>query len=381
MLSIEQMKRHFDLGKIETPVLIMDKRIIKRKYREISESLKGVKVFYAVKANSHPEILKYLASLGSGFEVASTGELKDLLKIGVDPKKIITSNTLKMPEFIKSAYQAGVEYYAYDCEMEIDKLSELAPGVKVYLRIVVDNSGSEWPLSNKFGADPSRALELLKYAKRSRVVPCGITFHVGSQCLNPLNWSNALITTAEIFHLARKIGIELKVINLGGGIPVKHLKKTPKLAEIKWQIEKILKDAFNDFTDLEMMIEPGRALVGDAGNMVTSVIAKAERGSENWLYLDVGVFNGLMETIEGFGYELVSEKELSGFEDKMEMALYTVAGPSCDSVDTMFKDYRLPKDLTVGDLIYIKNAGAYTLSYASNFNGMDPPKVLFIEEK
>jgi ornithine decarboxylase len=381
VLSIEQMKKHFDVQKLETPFLVIDKRIIKRKFREIKDSVKGVKVFYAVKANSNLEISRYLDSLGAGFEVASTNELKDLLAIGVSAKKIITSNTLKIPEFIKAAHQAGVEYFAYDTEMEIDKLSALAPGSKVYLRIVVDNTGSEWPLSKKFGADPSRALELLKYAKNSKVTPVGITFHVGSQCLNPLNWSNALITTAEIFNMARRAGIELKLVNLGGGIPVKHIKKTPKLAEIKWQIEKILNEAFADYPELELMIEPGRAVVGDSGNLVTSVIAKAERGGENWLYVDVGVFNGLMESIEGFSYEIVSELELSGFVDRGDFIPYTIAGPSCDSVDTMFKDYYLPKNLDLGDRLYIKNAGAYTLSYASNFNGLEPPKVYFIEDK
>lgn len=381
MLSIEQMKKHFDVQKLETPFLVLDKRIIKRKFKEIKESVRGVKVFYAVKANSRIEISKYLNELGAGFEVASTSELKDLLGIGVSAKSIITSNTLKIPEFIKAAHEAGVEYFAYDTEMEVDKLSALAPGAKVYLRILVDNTGSEWPLSTKFGADPSRALELLKYARNSKVAPVGITFHVGSQCLNPLNWSNALVTTAEIFNMAKRIGIELKLVNLGGGIPVKHVKKTPKLAEIKWQIEKILKDAFADYPDLELMIEPGRAMVGDSGNLVSSVIAKAERGGENWLYLDVGVFNGLMESIEGFTYEIVSERELSGFVDKGDFIPYTIAGPSCDSVDTMFKDYYLPKDLGLGDRLYIKNAGAYTLSYASHFNGLEPPRVYFIEDE
>jgi len=381
VLSIEQMKKHFDVQKLETPFLVLDKRIIKRKFKEIKESVRGVKVFYAVKANSRIEISKYLNELGAGFEVASTSELKDLLGIGVSAKSIITSNTLKIPEFIKAAHEAGVEYFAYDTEMEVDKLSALAPGAKVYLRILVDNTGSEWPLSTKFGADPSRALELLKYARNSKVAPVGITFHVGSQCLNPLNWSNALVTTAEIFNMAKRIGIELKLVNLGGGIPVKHVKKTPKLAEIKWQIEKILKDAFADYPDLELMIEPGRAMVGDSGNLVSSVIAKAERGGENWLYLDVGVFNGLMESIEGFTYEIVSERELSGFVDKGDFIPYTIAGPSCDSVDTMFKDYYLPKDLGLGDRLYIKNAGAYTLSYASHFNGLEPPRVYFIEDE
>ncbi len=380
MLTIEQMKKSLEVDKLETPCLVLDKRIIKRKYQEIKNSIAGVKVFYAVKANPDIEVCRFLNELGSGFEVASVNELRLVLGIGASAKNVIISNILKPVEFIREAHRSGVEYFAFDSEMEVDKLSEHAPGSKVYLRIVVDNTGSEWPLSRKFGADPSMALDLLRYARSSRVIPYGITFHVGSQCMNPLNWSNALITAAGIFHLAKKNGIDLKLINLGGGIPVKHLKKTPKISEIKYQIEKNLRDAFSDHPGLELMIEPGRAMVGDAGNIITKVILKAERGAETWLYLDVGVFNGLMETIEGFTYELVSEKEMSGFVDKMEMIPYTVAGPSCDSVDTMFEGYKLPKDLTLGDRIYIINAGAYTLSYASHFNGLEPPRVYFIEK-
>ncbi|OGY41592.1 MAG: hypothetical protein A2Y82_01210 [Candidatus Buchananbacteria bacterium RBG_13_36_9] len=380
MLSIEKLKKYYSLDELKTPCLIMDKSIIKQKYEAIKNSINGVRVFYAMKANPNIEILRFLNELGCGFEIASVNELNDLLSLKVDPKKIISSNPLKVPEFIKKAHEAGVEYFAFDSEMEIDKLSEYAPGAKVYLRIVVDNTGSDWPLSNKFGADSSRALDLLKYAQNSKVIPYGITFHVGSQCLNPMNWSNALITTAEIFNLAKKNGIDLKLINLGGGIPIQHIKKTPQIEEIKFQIEKTLKEAFNH-QDLELIIEPGRAVVGDSGNLVTSVILKAQRGSENWLYLDVGVFNGLMESIEGFTYEIVSEKELNGLTHKDDLIPYTIAGPSCDSVDTMFKNYYLPRDLTLGDKIYIINAGAYTISYASRFNGFEPPRVYLIDEK
>ncbi len=381
MLSINKLKKHHNSAEIITPALILDKEIIRKKYQEIKDSIAGVKVFYAMKSNPTIDILRLLKDMDSGFEIASVNELQDLLNLGVDPKKIITSNTNKIPGFIKKAHEAGVEYFAYDSEQEIDKISEHAPGAKVYLRIIVDNTGSDWPLSKKFGADSSRALDLLKYAQNSKVIPYGITFHVGSQCLNPLNWSNALITTAEIFNLAKKNGINLKLINLGGGIPVQHLKKTPLISEIKHQIEKTLKDGFGDYPDLELFIEPGRAVIGDSGNLVTSVILKAARGSENWLYIDVGVFNGLMESIEGFSYEIVSEKELTGLTHKDDLIPYTIAGPSCDSVDTMFKEYYLPKDLTVGDKLYIINAGAYTLSYASRFNGFDPPRVHFIDEQ
>ena len=378
MLSLKKTKNFVKNKKIATPALIIDKGLLRDKYELLKKTIKGIKIFYAMKANDNIEILKMIHKFGSGFEIASLNELQRLLDIGVSPKNIISSNTLKIPEFIKAAHKAGVEYFAYDSEMEIDKLSKLAPGSKGYLRIIVDNSGSDWPLTNKFGADASRALDLLEYARKSKIIPYGITFHVGSQCLNPKNWSNALITVAEIFHLAKEKGINLKLINLGGGIPVQHIKKAPQVMEIKNKIEKTIKNSFKQYHDLELFIEPGRAVVGDSANLVTSLILRAKRGSENWIYLDVGVFNGLMESIEGFSYEIISERHINKKLKKNDLIPYTIAGPSCDSVDTMFKNYLLPKDLKLGDRLYIINAGAYTLSYASNFNGFEAPKVHFI---
>jgi ornithine decarboxylase len=376
MLTIKKIKENFDFNTIKTPCLILDKSIIKNKYDLLKSSLDGIEIFYAMKANPNIEILKLLRDLGSGFEIASTKELEMLLGLGVKPEKIITSNPTKTSEFIMKAMMEGVEYFAFDSEMEIDKLAKYAPGAKVYLRIAVDNTGSDWPLSKKFGIDPSLALSLLKYAKKSKVIPCGITFHVGSQCLNPMNWTNALIATSKIFELAKDEGINLNVINLGGGIPIQHIKKTPEIEEIRNHIKKTIDEVFSEYKDLKLMIEPGRALVGDSGHLLTRVMLKTIRDSENWLHLDVGVFNGLMESIEGFSYEIVSEKCFDNYQE--ELTPYTLAGPSCDSVDTMFKNYLLPKNINFGDIIVFKNAGAYTISYASCFNGFEPPEVYFI---
>lgn len=377
MLSIQKQNGFFNPTKTKTPYLIIDKSLITEKYIKLKQITDDVKIFYAVKANPDMEIICHLNELGSGFEIASEQELDDVIDAGVNPDKIISSNPHKTLDFIKAAYQVGVRYFAYDSSMEVDKLSQLAPGCKGYLRIIVDNSKSEWPLSKKFGVNPSEAISLLEYAQASKIKPYGITFHVGSQCMDSISWIKAISQVAEIFKIAENKGIILKMLNIGGGVPIQYTKNTPLISKIRDEISQSINKHFSN-RDIEIMAEPGRALIGDCGNISTKIIMRAKRGNETWLYLDIGVFNGLMETIEGIKYRILSEKQISGNMKSEEIIPYTIAGPTCDSVDTMYKDYLLPRDLGLGDVLYFMNAGAYTMSYASNFNGFPIPKIYFI---
>lgn len=353
----------------KTPFLVVDPEIIKENYRRIKESIEGVEVYYAMKANSDPRILKTLRDLGCGFEVTSINELASLLRIKVDPSLIVSSNPIKSPEFIKYAYRNQIRFFCFDSEVEIEKLSNLAPGSKVYPRLDVSNVGSDWPLSGKFGLEFERIIPLLKYAKKKRLIPCGLTFHVGSQCRNKSNWVKALEQCHQIFKLARKEKLDLKMIGLGGGLPVKYTKKTPKIEEIGEEISKTIKKLFK--SNIRIIIEPGRAMIGDAATLVSSVIGKAQRKNGTWLYLDAGVYNGLMETIGGIRYRLKTEKRGS-------LKKYTLAGPTCDSFDKMFDCY-LPSNLEIGDRVYIRDAGAYTTVAASNFDGFEIPEIYFLK--
>lgn len=355
--------------KYPTPFLLIDLDSIKQKYQLLKKSFSGIKVHYAMKANPLPKILKVLSKEKAGFEVTSITELQQLLDIGVSPDRIISFNPVKTPEFIQFAHQKGVNTFAFDSFDEVDKMAKLAPKSNVVLRITVDNTGSDWPLTRKFGVPASDALQYLQYAKKKSLVPYGLTFHVGSQCLNISNWANALYTCERIWHQAQKVGINLKMLSLGGGLPVQHTKKIPRLEEVQQAVQRVIENNFSD-QDLHLSIEPGRAIVGDSAILVASVIGRAKRGSENWIYLDVGVFNGLMETIEKFRYEIKTDRV-------PVQGVYTLAGPSCDSVDIVMEDVPLPQ-LTIGDKVYFLNTGAYTLPYASHFNGFAPPEVHFL---
>ena len=355
-----------DAADLETPYLLIDLDEVVARYRALRAGLPVSHLHYAVKANPHPAIVAALAREGCGFEISSPGELRPLIEAGVPPERIVSSNPVKTPAFIRVAHDYGVESFAIDSRTELAKLAAGAPGARVHCRVEVDNSGSMWPLARKFGCKPAEAVELLAAARELGLRPEGLTFHVGSQCLSAASWRAALERCAAIWRAAAARGIALARLDIGGGFPIEHLDPVPDVAEIGAIVRAALAELFPP--GIVVTAEPGRGLVGSAGRLVASVIGKAERGEERWLYLDVGVFNGLMETIERFRYELRVGRD-------GPLVGWTVAGPSCDSVDVLWTDVLLP-ELEVGDRVEILNAGAYTLSYASSFNGFPPPQVL-----
>lgn len=350
------------------PYLLIDKEIVREKVQMIGRNIRNSKVFYAVKANPDREILAYLNSLGIGFEIASEGELRILIDLGVAPERIITSNPVKSPSFLEMAVSYGIRFYAFDSAAEVDKLSRFASDSNVYVRLTVPNEGSEWPLSKKFGVEIEEALNLLLYAKGKGLNPFGITFHVGSQCNNVYNWNTAIEKAKELWEMAEERGLRLGMINIGGGYPIRYTKDVLSIEAIEKKINRLISQRFP--SDIEVFIEPGRAVIGDAGIFVASVIGKARRGDENWLYIDVGVFNGLMESIGGIKYSYI-------VGSRNEPLKWTIAGPSCDSFDVIDKDVVLPEP-EVGNRILILSAGAYTISYASEFNGFPIPKTILI---
>jgi len=351
----------------EPPYLLIDKEILREKISLIGKGIKNSKIFYAVKANPDIEVIRFLNNLNVGFEIASEGELAILKQLNVEPERIITSNPVKTFKFLREAVEYGVDYYAFDSQAEVDKMAKHAPEKKVYVRLSVPNEGSEWPLSKKFGVEMEEAVKLLIYAKQKGLNPVGITFHVGSQCTNVYNWHTAIDKARQVKELAKKAGIEIKMLNIGGGYPIEYTKKVPSIETIESKINSLLEE---HFPDTDIFIEPGRAVVGDAGVFVSRIIGKAQRGDENWLYIDVGVFNGLMESIGGIKYQYI-------VGSRGEEKRWTIAGPSCDSFDVIDKEVLLPEP-DVGSLILILSAGAYTISYASEFNGFSIPKTFLI---
>ncbi len=363
--------RYLDKENIETPFLLVDSEKVREKTSMIGRYIKNSKVFYAVKANPDVEVLKFLNKLKLGFEIASEGELEILSSIGVEPSRIISSNPVKSLRFLKIAASYGINRFSFDSEEEVEKLSRIIPKSNVYVRLSVPNEGSEWPLSKKFGVELDDAVSLLLHAKDKGLNPIGITFHVGSQCTNIYNWNIALDKAKALWDIVKKKGIKLKLLNIGGGYPIRYTKNVISIEAIEINVNSLIYERFPE--DIEIHIEPGRAVVGDAGIFVTTVIGKAKRGDEDWVYIDIGVFNGLMESVGGIKYSYIVET----LKQTRHKKQWTIAGPSCDSFDVIDNNVTLPEP-HVGNLILISSSGAYTVSYASEFNGFSIPKTILI---
>jgi len=364
----EFLKRRTDEG----PCLVVDLDVVRDNYNSFAKALPDSKVYYAIKANPAPEILKLLVELGACFDVASVGETEAVLAAGATPDRISYGNPIKKETDIAAAFRLGVTLFAIDCEAETEKVARAAPGSRVICRIHCDNAGADWPLSRKFGCEPAYAADILEFAHRQGLVAHGISFHVGSQQNNVEAWDRALASTAAIFRTCAERGINLSMVNLGGGFPAKYIRKTPKLESYGKAIFRSLRKHFGNAIP-NTIIEPGRGLVGNAGVIEAEVVLIARRNPEDelrWVYLDLGKFHGLAETIdESIRYPIKTPK------DRDEMAPCVLAGPTCDSVDVLYEKnpYPLPVSLAIGDKVLIEAAGAYTTTYSSvGFNGFPP---------
>jgi ornithine decarboxylase len=360
---------YIDKQDIQTPFLLMDTERIRKNISKIGKNIQNCTVFYALKANPDAAVADLVNKEHVGFEIASGGELKLLASLGVEPSRIISSNPVKSIAFLKIAADYGVKYFAFDSFEELDKIARYAPGSQVYVRLSVPNEGSEWPLSKKFGLEIDDALELLSCTAAKGLHPVGITFHVGSQCRNPYNWNIAIDKAKILWEKAECKGMRLSLLNIGGGYPINYTKVVTDIGTIERNIASLIAEKFPP--DTKIHLEPGRAVVGDAGILVSSVVGKARRHDEGWLYLDVGVFNGLMESLGGIRYTYILEAG-EGAEQR-----WTIAGPSCDSFDVIDRNVALP-DPDIGALILILSSGAYTVSYASEFNGFAIPRSILI---
>ncbi|MFA7185109.1 MAG: type III PLP-dependent enzyme [Victivallales bacterium] len=369
--------KEFSQGR-ETPFLVVLLDKIKERFNELKKNFPYAKIYYAVKANPAPEIISMLNELGSCFDVASVYELRKLLSLNVSPDRLSCGNTIKKTESIQEFYDAGVRLFATDSEMDLRNIALIAPGSKVFVRILAEGVlTADWPLSRKFGCQPDMALDLLMLAQKLGLEPYGVSFHVGSQQRDISAWDAAIAKVRYLYDGLREEGITLKSINMGGGFPGNYLERTNPQELYSSEITRFLEEDFGDEMP-EIIIEPGRSLVADAGVIASEIILisrKSRTAMERWIFTDVGKFNGLMETLnESIKYPIYTEK--NGIAEKA-----IIAGPTCDSVDTLYEDYlyELPLNLASGDILYWLTCGAYTASYSSiEFNGFPPLKSYYI---
>jgi ornithine decarboxylase len=373
-MSRERFERikTFAAGK-ETPFLAIDLDVIKANYEVLRTKLPYAKVYYAAKANPNDEVIATLRDQGSCFDVASRYELDQLLGLGIGPERISYGNTIKKERDIAYFYEKGVRLFVTDSPSDIDKLSRAAPGSKVFFRLLTEGLGADWPLSKKFGCHPDLARQLIKLASRFGLVPYGISFHPGSQQRDVGQWSTAITQAGMLFRWAREEAhIPLKMLNMGGGFPADYVEPTDGLGQYAEDIGRFLDNNFKGAWPEEIIIEPGRSMAGNAGVIVAEVVNIAKKSVHErypWVFLDIGKFGGLIETLdEAIKYPIY-------FEGSGPAREVIIAGPTCDSMDILYEKwtYTMPEGTRIGDKVYIFTTGAYTQSYSSVcFNGFPP---------
>lgn len=362
--------------KHETPFFVFSKKRIEENIRTYQKCFPDAMIRYAMKANSEPEILEIVRDAGAGFEIASAYELKMLKDLKVDPKMIVYGTSVKPIDHIKESFEYGVDLFAFDTFDELAKIAAVAPGSRVYARMIANDAGSVFQFSEKFGTPVENIVPLLERAKELGLTPYGISFHVGSQASNSMAWASALEKLAPVLEQLQKVGIEIEMLNIGGGYPCSYVS-----AEKDISLEEITENTMEVFRNLpyqpKIMLEPGRGIIANTGVLVVSIIGKVERSENMWLFLDAGTYNALYESMAFQGstrYHITSMRPLYNSKE----VLFAVAGPTGDSQDVLTREALLPQDLEVGDKLIIHDVGAYSLSTSSPFNGFPKPSVYIV---
>ncbi len=373
-----KVARYLALHQPATPCLVLDIDRVEENFRALQRALPLTRIFYAVKANPARPILDRLVGLESRFDAASFEEVCACLDAGARPDAISYGNTIKKVSAIRDAFSAGIRLFAFDSSEELAKLAAHAPGASVYCRILVDNIGADWPLSKKFGTTLEHAKTLMLRAGEMGLDPIGLSFHVGSQQTSPGAYEAAIARIGMLFTDLQQTGVKVRMVNLGGGYPIRYRDEIPPIDRFADAIMGAMTKHFgNDLP--EMIIEPGRFIVGDAGVVSSEVVLVCQRAPENpvrWVYLDIGRFGGLAETEgEAIKYRITTA------HDGGETGPVAIAGPTCDGADIMYEsaNYRMPLALTSGDRVNVQATGAYVTTYASQgFNGFAPMAQYYI---
>ncbi|MFN2504918.1 MAG: type III PLP-dependent enzyme [Acidimicrobiales bacterium] len=374
-----RIERFLAGNRLPTPFVVLDLDVVVERYRRLAAALPMASIHYAVKANPADEILRLLVRMGSRFDVASPGEIELCLQAGARPEHISYGNTVKKQRDIAEAYRRGIRLFAFDSAAELAKIAESAPGSTAFCRVTTDGAGADWPLSRKFGCDPGTAARLAVAASRAGL-RVGFSFHVGSQQRDVQAWDPVLSLVGRMFADLRRHDVEPALVNIGGGFPGQYLDRMPPVEEYGRAIARSLHRHLGPRLP-EVIAEPGRYLVADAGVLQSEVVLvcrKSEEDRQRWVYLDIGMFGGLAEVMEeAIRYRIRTP------HDGEPTGPVAIAGPTCDSADVLYErtDYRLPLALTAGDRVELMSTGAYTTTYSSvGFNGLAPLRAHYLPE-
>jgi ornithine decarboxylase len=366
---------NLDVGAIdEPPYFVLDPERLRVALHDFRDAFPGVQIYYALKANSEPIVLTTLSAEGCGFEAASWGEIQILRALGIASERIIYGTAVKPRSHVERAYHEGITQFSADSAEELLMLSEVAPRSRVFIRVKIDDSHSVFQMNGKFGADVNEAANLLLTTRQLGLKPWGLSFNVGSQASRATQWSDGINVIARVIRGLYGLGIRLEILNIGGGFPVVYQ------GQSSISLTDIASHVYRSLAELpyqpRLIVEPGRRLVASSTSLVSNVISRINRPDGVWLFLDSGVYNALFEALVHQGKTRYPIQCMSNGKDcRHSTTPFILAGPTGDGLDVIARDVLLPAHTTVGDTLLFKNVGAYTIPFASRFNGFEIPPI------
>lgn len=360
------------IGTSSDPTYWVNLRVLIVKYTQWKRELPTVTPYYAVKCNPDPMVLRILATLGCNFDCASLTEIEMIQNLGLTMDRIIFANPVKMISHLIAAKRLGVKRMTFDNVDELHKIVQHYPEAELVLRIITDDSGSMCAFSSKYGARLEDCPNLIQRCHDLGLKLIGVSFHVGSGGAQPEMFRAAMVNAKRVFEMARNQGIDMTVLDLGGGFPGNDTgpHPFPRLAQ---EIRSVLA---TEFPGITIIAEPGRYFVTEAYTLVCSVIGRrvipVDTTKRFLYYLNDGVY----QSFNCIFFDHTSPKPEILHPNPGETYGSTVFGPTCDGLDCIAKDIMLP-ELQVGDWVYFRNMGAYTVAAASHFNGFAPPQKMY----
>lgn len=353
-----------------SPLLLLDCDVIRRQYRKLAQALPSVDLHYAIKALPERAVIATLAEEGSGFDVASNGEITLLEQLSIEPRRTIHTHPIKNDDDIRTALRYGCTTFVVDNVDEIEKFLPYRHRVALLVRVSFPNPGARVDLSRKFGCAIDDVRALLAAADFRRIHVKGLSFHVGSQVPDAGAHVEAIERCADVIATRRRDAIApLSVLDIGGGFPVSYDGSVDDIelfcAPIREALAKLP-------PNVRVLAEPGRYIAAASMTCITSVVGRARRGARMWYYLDDGVYNSFSGQIfDHTHYPLIAPDARGAAQPSV------LAGPTCDSIDVIAEDIQLG-EMQIGDVIVAPMMGAYTAASATTFNSLPRARILTI---
>jgi ornithine decarboxylase len=374
-------------GASDEPFYIVDLDKVVEQYNRWVEYLPTIKPYFAVKSNPDAEIMRLLATLGCNFDCASKNEMANVLEIVKNPERIIFANPCKVSSHLRYARENKIAMMTFDSIEELEKIYNLYPEAQIVLRICVDDTNSKCKFNSKFGCPPHNILKIFEKAKQLRMNLMGFSFHVGSGCSDATSYYKAIEDCSIAYAASREFGFDIRIIDIGGGFP--GIDKTTGFADICDNINRAITDFFlyetsnssSDANDpmIRFIAEPGRYFTEATHTLVLNVIAKKkENGTAIKYYLNDGIYG----SFNCIGYDHQTPELIPLLPRDADDKKYnsTFFGPTCDSLDCIYKDIPF-HELYVGEWLYVRNFGSYTLSPSSSFNGFSVTNKKYIKTR